>query len=132
MPEPFKVKIVSPDRVFYDNDVTMVEFNTTEGQLGIYRKHMPMTVIVEPGVLTLHEEGEKKVAALHSGFAEILPETVTILAELVEWPTEIDGERAKSAYERAEERLRTRPAGTDFVRAEAALHRAIARMGALK
>jgi F-type H+-transporting ATPase subunit epsilon len=132
MADLFKVKIVSPDRVFYENDVTMVEFTTTEGQLGICRRYEPTTVIIEPGVLTLHEDGDTKVAALHSGFAEILPESVTILAELVEWPKEIDGERAASARERAEERLRTRAAGIDLVRAEAAFHRAIARIGALK
>ena len=84
----FLLRIITPDRVFYENQVNMVEFNTTEGEIGVLPGHIPMTVIVKPGVLFITEpEGEKK-AALHSGFAEILPEGVTILAEVVEWPGE--------------------------------------------
>ncbi|MDR0220956.1 MAG: ATP synthase F1 subunit epsilon [Lachnospiraceae bacterium] len=127
----FRVKIVSPERVFYDNEVSMVEFTTVEGEIGVLKKHIPMTVIIEPGLLTLHEEGGNKLAALHSGFAEILPDVVTILAEIVEWPQEIDGERAEKAKERAEERLREKKPETDIARAEVALHRAIARIHAI-
>jgi F-type H+-transporting ATPase subunit epsilon len=127
----FRVKIVSPERVFYDDDVSMVEFNTVEGEIGVLKKHIPMTVILEPGLLTLHEEGGNKLAALHSGFAEILPDKVTILAEIVEWPQEIDEARAEAAKERAEERLREKKPETDIARAEIALHRAIARIHAI-
>jgi F-type H+-transporting ATPase subunit epsilon len=69
---------------------------------------------------------------LHAGFAEILPDSVTILAEIIEWPGEIDGERAEAAKERAEERLRARTPETDVARAETALQRAIARIQVLK
>ena len=72
------------------------------------------------------------MAALHAGFAEILPEGVTILAEIVEWPDEIDVSRAEAAKERAEERLRSRTPETDIARAETALQRAIARIQTLK
>jgi F-type H+-transporting ATPase subunit epsilon len=57
---------------------------------------------------------------------------VTILAEIIEWPGEIDGERAEAAKERAEERLRARTPETDVARAETALQRAIARIQVLK
>jgi len=127
----FKVKIVSPERIFFEGKVSMVEFNTSEGELGIFKNHIPMTVIVAPGILNLHMEEEIKIAALHSGFAEILPDTITILAEIVEWPEEIDLSRAESAKERAEERLREKNPETDLARAETALHRATARMHAV-
>lgn len=128
----FLLRIITPDRVFYESQVDMVEFNTTEGEIGVLPGHIPMTVIVKPGVLQISEpEGEKK-AALHAGFAEILPEGVTILAEVVEWPEEIDEKRAESAKERAEKRLSGRTANTDIVRAETALQRAIARIQVLK
>ena len=110
----------------------MVEFNTTEGEIGVYKMHVPTTVIVSPGVLTITEAEGQKHAALHAGFAEILPEKVTILAEIIEWPEEIDQDRADRAKERAEERLRSKTPETDILRAETALQRALARIHVLK
>ena len=82
----FTLKIITPERVFYEEEVEMVEFNTTEGEIGIYAQHVPTTVIVKPGILTITKDGNARNAALHAGFAEILPDRVTILAEIIEWP----------------------------------------------
>lgn len=128
----FKLKIITPERVFYEGEVSMVEFNTTEGEIGIYKKHVPTTVIVSPGILTITEAEETKEAALHAGFAEILQEEVVILAEIVEWPEEIDLDRAKAAKDRAEERIRSKTPETDVMRAETALQRALARIQVFK
>ena len=127
----FKLEVVSPDRVFYTGDVEMVEMNTTEGEIGIYRNHIPLTVIVKPGVLRITGEDNRE-AALHAGFAEILPDSVTILAEIIEWPEEIDEARAQSALHRAEDRLAHKSDNLDVFRAEAALQRAMARINVLK
>ena len=127
----FELEIITPDRVFYKGQVTMVEFNTTEGEIGIYPGHIPLTVIVKPGVLTITGE-EKKEAALHTGFATILQDKVTIMAETVEWPEEIDLRRAEAAKERAETRLREGKTDTDIARAETALLRAMARINSIK
>lgn len=128
----FQLRIVTPDRIFYEGEISMVEFNTTEGEIGVLPGHIPMTVIVKPGVLMISEEEGVKQAALHSGFAEILPEGVTILAEIVEWPDEIDEHRAEAALERAQERLQNKNAETDVARAETALLRAMARIEVLR
>ncbi len=128
----FNLRIITPDRVFYEGEAEMVEFNTTEGQVGILPGHIPLTVIIKPGILHIHEPEEEKTAALHAGFAEILPEGITILAEIIEWPDEIDESRAEAARERAEERLRSRTPETDIARAETALQRAVARIQALR
>lgn len=128
----FTLKIVTPDRVFYQGEVSMVEFNTTEGEIGVLKGHVPTTVIVSPGILTITEAEGTKEAALHAGFAEILQNEVVILAEIIEWPEEIDEERAKRARERAEERLRTKTPETDILRAETALQRAMARIHVIK
>ena len=130
--EDFKLRIVTPERVFYDGDAEMVEFNTTEGEIGVLSGHIPMTVIVKPGILKITEKDGEKEAALHSGFAEILPDKITILAEIVEWPDEIDVERANAAMERAQERIRSHTAETDIARAETALLRAMARISVIK
>lgn len=127
----FRLKVITPERVFYEGDVHMVEFNTTEGEIGIYKGHVPMTVIVSPGILTISENSQTKNAALHTGFVEILQDKVTVLAEIIEWPAEIDKKRAEAAKARAEERLRTKTPETDLLRAETALQRAIARINVL-
>lgn len=128
MAENFKLKIITPDRVFYEDEVSMVEFNTVEGEVGIYREHIPMTMIVAPGILTITKGDEVKEAALHAGFTEVLPDQVTVLAEIIEWPEEIDIHRAEDAKARAEERIRENAPGTDLRRAEMSLKRAVARI----
>lgn len=132
MADTFALRIIEPDNVFYEGDVEMAEFNTTEGEIGIYRNHVPMTVIIKPGVLTITEPDGEKKAALHAGFAEILPDKVTILAEAIEWPDEIDIERAQSAEERARERIAAKGEGIDLDRATVALQRALARINCLR
>ncbi len=132
MAENFTLKIITPDRVFYEDEVSMVEFNTVEGEVGIYREHIPMTMIVAPGILTITKGDEVKEAALHAGFTEVLPDKVTVLAEIIEWPGEIDVSRAEDAKARAEERIRENAPGTDMRRAEMSLKRAVARIETVK
>jgi F-type H+-transporting ATPase subunit epsilon len=110
----------------------MVELTTTEGEIGIYADHIPMTMIVAPGVLTITESSGKKKASLIAGFMEIQQEKVTILAETAEWPEEIDLDRAKAAQKRAKERISSHKDGIDIARAEAALKRALTRENTLK
>lgn len=127
----FDLRIITPDRIFYEGEASMVEFNTTEGEIGVLKGHIPMTVIIKPGVLTIYGE-ETKEAALHAGFVEILPDKVTIMAEIIEWPNEIDLTRAEEARERAKQRISEKASETDILRAETALQRAVARIEVLK
>ena len=126
MAENFKLQIITPDRKFYQGDVEMVELTTTEGQIGVYARHIPLTAVVAPGILKIHE----KAAALMSGFIQVMPEQVTIMAEIVEWPEEIDENRAKEAKIRAERRIQSHDAEMDVARAELALKRALVRLEA--
>lgn len=127
----FRLKIISPDRIFYEGDVSMVELATSEGEIGIYAGHVPLTAVVEPCVMNIHEAEGLKKAALHSGFIEILKDQVSILAEVAEWPEEIDVNRANEARLRAERRLSgSEGSGVDVLRAELALKRSIARIKA--
>ena len=128
----FVIRIITPDRVFYEGKAEMVEFNTVEGEVGIYKNHIPMTMIIKPGILCITDGEEEKIAALHAGFVEVLPDKITILAEIIEWPDEIDVERAEAAKERAEKRVREKNPKTDIVRAEAALQRSIARISVIR
>lgn len=131
MAEKFKLTIVTPDREFFNEEAEMVEFNTTEGEIGVYAGHAPLTVIVKPGILTITQGENVRNAALHAGFVQILPEEITILAEIIEWPEEIDKQRAEEAKQRAEGRIAERSANIDLDRAQAALMRAVARINAV-
>lgn len=129
MPENlFDLEIVCPDRVFYKGQASMIELNTTEGEVGIYKGHEPMTLIIAPGVCLITEGDEKKKAAVHGGIIEILADKITILAEVAEWPEEIDVARATEAKERAEKRLSELSSDTDIARARTALSRSFARL----
>ena len=124
----FTLNIISPERVFYEGKASMVELTTLKGDVGIYKGHIPMTMILVPGVVTITEEDGKKQAAIHSGFMEVLPEKVTIMAEVAEWPEEIDVNRAKEAEIRAQRRLETNDPMMNRQRAEFALRRAMVRL----
>jgi F-type H+-transporting ATPase subunit epsilon len=127
----FDLEIISPERTFYKGQVHFLELTTSEGEVGIYKNHIPMTNVVVPGIVTIHEADGVKEAALHSGFMVILQDSVKIMAEVAEWPDEIDENRANEAKIRAERRLKEGGDGIDYVRAEAALKRSIARLNLL-
>lgn len=126
--EKFRLKIITPDRVFYEGDATMVELKTSEGEIGIYANHIPLTTILAPGIIKITEPEGTKQAALYSGFVEILKDKVTVLAEVAEWPEEIDVNRAMEAKIRAERRLSNNESGIDELRAEMSLRRALTRI----
>jgi len=128
MADAMKIQIITPDETFYQGDATMIELTTTEGDVGIYKNHIPLTAVVAPGVLKLHEEGGIREASLISGFMTVLPDEVTILAEVAEWPDEIDFNRANEARIRAERRISDHGAELDVTRAEMALKRAMVRL----
>lgn len=127
MADRFRLKIITPASDFYEGDVKMAEFTTTEGNIGVYPGHIPMTAVIAPGLLRIHEEEGVREAALMSGFAEILQDKITILAEVCEWPDEIDEKRAEEARQRAERRI-AQSGEVDLLRAELALKRALIRL----
>lgn len=124
----FQLNIIAPERVFYEGKASMVELCTSEGEVGIYRNHIPMTMLIVPGIVTITEEGGRKQAAIHSGFMEVLPDKVTIMAEVAEWPEEIDVNRAKEAEARAQRRLQMKDPNLNLQRAELALRKAMVRL----
>ena len=125
----FQLEIITPDRVFYKGTASMVEFTSVDGEMGVYKHHIPLTTVLAPGIVSITGPDGKKEAAVHAGFVQILGEKVTYLAEIAEWPDEIDVSRAQAAKARAEERLRSHSAEVDVARAEIALKKALVRIG---
>jgi F-type H+-transporting ATPase subunit epsilon len=125
-----RLQVIAPKRVIFDGECTMIEYNTTEGYVGVLPGHIAMTQIIAPGRLTIYEENKEKPLYLTamSGIATIMPDTITLLTEISEFKEEIDVERAKAARERALKRLEEKLEGTDMVRASKALRRAETRL----
>ena len=124
----FHLKIISPTRMFYEQDACMLEFTSTEGQMGVYARHVPTTVVLAPGIMRItNADGTKKEAAVHGGFVEILKDRITVMAEIAEWPEEIDVNRAHEAQIRAERRLASKDADINQRRAEIALRKSLVR-----
>ena len=126
------IKIIEPDGRFYEGQADFLEFTSVDGEMGVYKNHIPLTTILEPCVMRIHKSGVINKAAILGGFVEIQKECVTVLAEDANWPDEIDVERAKASKNRAQERLERKESSLDVARAEASLKRAMARINAAK
>jgi F-type H+-transporting ATPase subunit epsilon len=97
------------------------------GSLGVLPGHAPLLTDLDIGALTYRRGSERRSVAVAGGFAEVLPDRVTVLAEVAEPAEEIDVERATKARERAEQRLKAPEAETDFERAQQAMRKALLR-----
>jgi F-type H+-transporting ATPase subunit epsilon len=128
MAEAFQLEIVTPEKKVVETAVEEVQIPGRNGYLGILAGHAPLITELAVGEITYREESSQQRLAVAWGFAEVLPNKVTILAESAEKPAEIDVERARKAKARAEQRLTSGDTSVDVERALNALHRAEARL----
>lgn len=127
------IEVVTPERVVYSGEATMVIARGIEGDVGIMPNHMPLVTPLKIAPVRIKTVGDKEtVIAVNGGFMEVRGTQVSILAETAELPEDIDVERAKSAKGRAEQRLIDKHPDLDHRRAERALQRAISRIQATK
>ena len=124
-----KLDIVTAERVVYSDEVVIVVAPGIEGQLGILPHHAPLMTTLQSGCLIARKGGEEEISlSISGGFLEVRPDRVIVLADAAERAEEIDVHRAEEAKRRAEERLRHPTPEIDVAEAEAALHRALARL----
>jgi len=127
MAETIQLEIVTPERLLVQTAVTEVEIPGSSGYLGVLPGHAPLITEIAVGEIAYRAENQVKRLAVAWGFAEVLPDKVTILAEIAEKAEEIDVARAESAKQRAEEELRKAgPEGS--ADAQSALKRAETRL----
>jgi F-type H+-transporting ATPase subunit epsilon len=127
--KPFALEIVTPDRVVFSGDVAAVRVPGTQGGFQVLYAHAPILSSLEVGEITVKDmAGRDRTYATGGGFAEMRDNHLAVVVESAEVQEEIDVDRARSARERAEARLRTRSEGIDILRAEAALRRALNRL----
>lgn len=121
-----QVELVSPERVLYSGEASMVVARAGGGDIAFLEGHAPFIGTLQIGLVRIRSNGEEHVAAVHGGFVEVRDNKVTILSDVAELGSQIDVERARAARERAEADLRQEHDSE----AEAALRRAHVRLEA--
>ena len=128
MADNFQLEIVTPEKLVVRETVEEMQIPGLNGYLGILPGHAPLITELSVGVITYRAQGDTHTLSVAWGFAEVLPDKATILAETAERPDEIDVARAQKAKERAQERLKSNDPQVDYDRAEDALQRAETRL----
>lgn len=126
-----RLEVVTPKKVVVSEDVQIVAAPGSMGEFGVLPGHTPFLTTLKTGSLRYTDAGgAERFLFINSGYAEALPDKVTVLAESAERRRDIDIERARVALERAEKRLaeQAKKEDVDFLRAKAALERAVQRI----
>lgn len=131
-PKTVRLEFVTPDRALVTEEVDEVQLPGEEGFFGVLPGHAPLLASLAPGPMWYRKGGETQYAFVGGGFAEVVPDRVSVLAPMAETAEEIDRARAESAKRRAEERLQKAVPEIDFERARMALMRSIGRLDAAK
>ncbi len=128
LPTHLDLQIVTPDRLIVQEQVDEVEIPGSEGYFGVLPGHTPLLASLAVGELWYRKGQEKFYLSIAFGFAEVLPDRVTILARLAERAEDIDVGRAEAAKTRAEERLSQPKSDIDYERARIALTKSLMRL----
>ncbi|MDL2269525.1 F0F1 ATP synthase subunit epsilon [Desulfosarcina sp. OttesenSCG-928-A07] len=129
MTENIKLEVVTPEKSVVSEDAQIVMAPGEMGEFGVLAGHTPFLTTLKTGPVKYRDAtGKERIVFVSGGFAEALPDRVTVLAESAERRKDIDVQRAQAAAERAEKRLQTGSPDVDYFRAKAALHRAISRL----
>lgn len=120
------LKVVTPDKLFFEGEIDMLVARTIEGDVGILLNHSPLVTILDIGRLVIKDGDERKIAACAGGYIDVRNNNITVVSDACEWEEEIDINRAERAKERASKRIEDK--GTDTFKAELALKKAINRI----
>jgi len=128
MADTFKLEIVTPERKVVDTAAEEVQIPGKNGYLGVLPGHAPLITELAVGEITFRESSSEQRLAVAWGFAEVLPNRVTVLAETVERADQIDVPRAQQSLARAEESLKSAQTEEDFSHATGKIRVAQARI----
>lgn len=129
MAAPFRLNVITPERVFFDGETTQIVVRTTEGDIGIMANHTSLVANLPAGPLRImQEDGKFRTAAVSAGVLKVGKNKATILATAVEWADEIDLARAKRAEEEARLRLQSELSTAQFEHTQLKLQRALNRI----
>lgn len=127
--KPFKLEIITPEKIFFDGETEHLIARTSEGDVGILHGHTPyVSNLVSGPVKIKMSDGNFRIAAVSGGVIKASPDKTVILANAVEWADEIDIERAKRSAEDAKRRIKENKSQREFDLAEQKLKRALNRI----
>ena len=124
----FNLKILTPEREFFDGDVEAVTVDAPDGEVTVLADHAPFIMPVVIGNIRIKIDGEWEVTVNSEGFMEVHHEGVVVFVQTCEHSNEIDTRRAEEARRRAEEKMRQRQSMAEYKQSEIALARAMARL----
>jgi F-type H+-transporting ATPase subunit epsilon len=125
---PLRLEIVTPETKTYSEDVDMVTLPGSEGELGIFPKHVPLLTTLKPGELRVLKDGRETFLAVGEGFVEITGDTVSVLTDMALESEKIDTAAAEAAVERAKAAMKEDHAGEEIVAIQASLQKALAQL----
>jgi F-type H+-transporting ATPase subunit epsilon len=128
LPTSLTLEIVTPDRALVAEQVDEVQIPGAEGYFGVLPGHAPLLASLQVGELWYRIGQQKHYLAIAFGFVEVLPDKVTVLAQIAERAEDIDLARAEKAKARAEERVAATRADVDFERARIAMMKSLIRL----
>ena len=128
LPTKLTLEVVTPERLLVSEQVDEVQLPGAEGYFGVLPGHTPLLATLQVGELWYRVGQDKRYLAVAFGFAEVLPDRVTVLAQLAERPEDIDVPRADAARKRAEERIAKPQPDIDFERARIAMMKSLIRL----
>src|ERR1051326_3011838 len=121
-----KLEIVTPEQKIYSEDVEMVTLPGTEGELGIYPKHVPVLTTLKPGEMRAIKNGRETSMAVGEGFVEIKGDAVSVLTDMALEPEKIDVAAAEKAVERAQAAMKEDHTAEEVAAIQASLQKALA------
>jgi F-type H+-transporting ATPase subunit epsilon len=102
----YLLRVVSVERSLFEGEVEFMLANGADGELGVLARHAPLMAVLKPGPLLIRiAPGNEQLLFVGGGFLEVLPDRVTVLADVAEHADEISVERAEEARRRAQEKL---------------------------
>ena len=126
---PFKLQILTPNKLFFDGETDNVIVRTTVGDKGILARHEEYVAALPIGKLKVRIDGNFRIAAVSEGVVKVSKDKTVILVQSCEWADEIDLDRANAAKEKAEERMKAlQKEDKEYLIAEYKLKRAINRI----
>jgi F-type H+-transporting ATPase subunit epsilon len=128
MPDSFQLEIVTPEKMVVREKAEEAQIPGRNGYLGVLPGHAPLITELGAGEISYSAGGQVHRFSVAWGFAEVLPDRVTVLAETVERADEIDVTRARESLSKAEESLKSAQTEEDFANATGKIRRAQARI----
>ncbi len=123
-----RLEIVTPEATAYSEDVNFVVLPGSEGEMGVYPKHVPLLTTLKPGELRVLKDGRETTLAVGEGFVEIRGDAVSVLTDMALEPAQIDVEAAEKAVERAKAAMKEDLGKEEVAATQASLQKALAQL----